>query len=230
MHLDFCDRNFVLSHALAKHPNSLREKGTKKVPEGNFAVQIGSKSGKCGFANQKIIRKNGGVLMKIKFTVQGEPFGKERPRICRKGPKVFAFTPAKTASYEKVVRAQYKEKIGIKFEGKIPIKVKIIAYYKIPERASEKQIGEMVAGLILPTKKPDVDNICKLILDALSGVCYEDDVQICKLEIKKFYSENPRVELEIEEIEPGKTLYKEEVVPCNPPGAFWPERRLDEVP
>jgi Holliday junction resolvase RusA-like endonuclease len=139
--------------------------------------------------------------MKIKFTIHGEPFGKERPRVCRKGLRVFAYTPTKTLNYENKIRDEYSEKIGVRFKEKIPIKAKIIAYYKIPKCVSKDWVKKMNAGLILPTKKPDADNICKIILDALSGVCYENDVQVCKLKIEKFYSENPRVEVKIEEME-----------------------------
>jgi Holliday junction resolvase RusA-like endonuclease len=139
--------------------------------------------------------------MKIKFTICGEPRGKERPRVCRKGFKVFTYTPEKTSDYEKVVRNEFRENVGIKFKEKTPIKVKITAYYKIPKYVSKDWIRKMNAGLILPTKKPDADNVCKIILDALNGVCYEDDVQVCRLEIEKFYSERPRVEVEIEEME-----------------------------
>ena len=51
-----------------------------------------------------------------------------------------------------------------------------------------------------PTKKPDSDNIIKIILDALNGVCYHDDSQICKIYFEKKYSEIPKVEITIKEI------------------------------
>ena len=33
----------------------------------------------------------------------------------------------------------------------------------------------MFKGEMLPTKKPDVDNIIKIILDSLNGLAYKDD-------------------------------------------------------
>ena len=58
----------------------------------------------------------------------------------------------------------------------------------------------MQQGLILPTKKPDTDNIAKAILDALNGLAYYDDAQICQLEVYKFYSDEPRAEVYIFDI------------------------------
>ncbi|MDR1240299.1 MAG: RusA family crossover junction endodeoxyribonuclease [Oscillospiraceae bacterium] len=139
--------------------------------------------------------------MKIKFTILGEPFGKERPRFSVKGFKVFTYTPAKTSNYEKTIRKEFREKVGVSFKEKIPLEVKITAYYRIPKHTPKDWVRKMNARLILPTKKPDLDNVVKVIFDALNGVCYYDDVQVCKLNIEKFYSTDPRVEVEIEDME-----------------------------
>jgi len=56
---------------------------------------------------------------------------------------------------------------------------------------------DAIAGRINPTKKPDADNIAKIILDGCNGILYKDDSQIVKLISEKKYSENPRVEVEI---------------------------------
>ena len=58
----------------------------------------------------------------------------------------------------------------------------------------------MLAGRTLPTKKPDADNVMKIILDALNGVAYEDDRQIVALAIRKTYGEKPGVRVEIRTI------------------------------
>lgn len=51
------------------------------------------------------------------------------------------------------------------------------------------------------TKKPDSDNIIKIVLDGLNKVAYHDDAQICKLSFEKKYSEIPRVEVKIKSLE-----------------------------
>ena len=59
----------------------------------------------------------------------------------------------------------------------------------------------MERGFELPTKKPDTDNIAKIILDSLNGIAYHDDAQIVRLTVQKSYSREPRVLVEISEVE-----------------------------
>ena len=54
-----------------------------------------------------------------------------------------------------------------------------------------------ICGRERPTKKPDTDNIFKLVTDALSGVIYADDKQIVSCRVQKWYSEEPRTEVRI---------------------------------
>ena len=55
----------------------------------------------------------------------------------------------------------------------------------------------MLAGYEKPCKKPDIDNIAKVVLDALNDVAYGDDTQVVSLCMAKKYAESPRVEVEI---------------------------------
>ena len=57
----------------------------------------------------------------------------------------------------------------------------------------------MLLGNISPTKKPDIDNIVKIVLDALNKYVFEDDNQITKLDVEKVYAEEEKVYVAIEE-------------------------------
>lgn len=59
----------------------------------------------------------------------------------------------------------------------------------------------MLSGDIRPTKKPDMDNVIKIIADSLNKIAYRDDTQIVDCQVRKFYSEKPRVEVMIQTID-----------------------------
>ena len=66
-------------------------------------------------------------------------------------------------------------------ERNLPLEISIFALFPIPKYVSRKTKELMLNGRLFPTKKPDADNIIKVILDALNGVAYRDDVQICSV-------------------------------------------------
>lgn len=132
----------------------------------------------------------------FKFIVPGEPKGKARPRMSTKTG--IAYTPKDTIQYENWIRTCYLEQAGAKLEGQI--EATIIAFYSIPKSISKKKRQQMLEGLIRPVKKPDVDNLAKSVLDSLNKIAYDDDSQVVECNVKKFYSDNPRVEVEISQM------------------------------
>lgn len=136
---------------------------------------------------------------KIAFTVAGEPKGKERPRFCHNGQ---IYTPKQTTTYEQqIIFDYYKQCENVKFDENSQLELFVKAYYKIPKSASKKKRMAMLSEEIRPTKKPDGDNILKAVADALNGVCYKDDKSIVKMSIEKFYSDVPRIEVVVQEVQ-----------------------------
>lgn len=132
----------------------------------------------------------------IRFVVYGEPVGKARPRFNTRTKT--AYTPSKTSEYEKEVAMAYKTAGGNKkFDGAVSLDIN--AYFAIPKSTSKKRVEQILKQDIRPTKKPDIDNIAKIILDGLNGIAYQDDKQIVSVRVNKFYSTEPRIEVEIEE-------------------------------
>ena len=70
----------------------------------------------------------------------------------------------------------------------------------ITNAASNAAKGRMLNGQTRPTKKPDCDNIEKIICDSLNAICFHDDAQIVDIKLTKEYGEEPRVEVSIKEI------------------------------
>lgn len=133
------------------------------------------------------------------FEIIGEPMGKQRPRFARVGNFTRTYTPKETASYENLVKLYY-EGFGGEYFGSEPLKVKITAYFKIPKSFSKKKVEQALNDEIRPSVKPDIDNCCKIIFDALNGFAFDDDKQIVELTAIKKYSDRPRVVVEIEKI------------------------------
>ena len=138
------------------------------------------------------------------FTVPGKPQGKARARTFY-NPKtkgMSSMTPEKTVLYENLVSTCYLQEAG---EGCFPdgayLKVWIQAFFEIPKSSTKARKNAMMEGKILPDKKPDIDNIAKAVLDALNGVAYRDDTQVVELQMRKKYSDRPRLEICIEKLE-----------------------------
>jgi Holliday junction resolvase RusA-like endonuclease len=133
--------------------------------------------------------------MQISFTVPGEPQGKARAKTYKNHGITRTVTPENTVLYENMIKVMYRQKCGncIKFEG--PLKIDITAYYGIPESKSKKVKFAMQMGTLRPTKKPDADNVMKVVCDALNEVAYKDDAAIVEATFKKYYSYEPRVEI-----------------------------------
>lgn len=129
----------------------------------------------------------------MKFIIQGKATGKGRPRLGRWG----TYTPQKTVDYENLVKFSYLQVTNDKLVD-CAIKIKIKAYFEPPKSTSKKKYKELIGKPY--TKKPDIDNLCKSILDGLNGIAYTDDNQVTNLEIQKIYGEIARTEVEILEV------------------------------
>jgi Holliday junction resolvase RusA-like endonuclease len=103
------------------------------------------------------------------------------------------FTPAKTVSYENLVKhAAFEAMKGEPLlEG--PVRVIVHMACQIPASWSIKKKVDATSHRLRPTTKPDMDNVIKAIFDAINGVVWKDDVQVCDASIRKFYSESPCV-------------------------------------
>ena len=130
------------------------------------------------------------------FVIPGEPVGKARPRFTKAGR---VYTPDRTAAYEKLVRKEFIEQCEVPDEPLTgPVSIYVQAEFAIPKRATKAQREAMLADLVPPLKKPDADNILKIITDPLNGILWKDDSQIVEARVSKFYNNAARVIVEIE--------------------------------
>ena len=127
-----------------------------------------------------------------------EPTPKGRPRFTRYGKKRFvkAYTPKKTRNYEEKITEYYRQSPNAyKFEKGIPLAINLVFGMPIPKSTPKSRKEAMFEGIIKHTKRPDVDNMAKAVLDALNGIAWEDDSQIVRLTVTKEYTKEPYVYL-----------------------------------
>jgi Holliday junction resolvase RusA-like endonuclease len=122
----------------------------------------------------------------IHLSIDLKPLPKERPRFnARSG---HAYTPSKTAKYESHIKFHAQCVCKKPMTGAVEIEIK----FNFIKAKSSK--------LIACTKRPDIDNLIKGVLDALNGVAFMDDSQIVRLVSEKNFSSKDGIEIFITEI------------------------------
>lgn len=136
----------------------------------------------------------------VVFTVKGVPQGKGRPRFRRAGNFVTTYSDAKTKAYEELIRVMARIALGPARPSEGPVSVDLYIRCPIPLSYPHKRLKACLANEELPTKKPDIDNVIKVFLDAMNGVVYKDDTQVIRVSAKKAYSSIPGVDVCVVEI------------------------------
>lgn len=130
----------------------------------------------------------------IVIELAGEPRGKGRPRFARRTGD--AYTPRRTASYEAMLRHEAALAMADRPPLEGALRVRVLACFGVPASWSAKKRLAAIAGVVRPAKRPDIDNVVKM-LDALNEVAWRDDALIVEAWIEKYYSERPRLRVEI---------------------------------
>ena len=143
-------------------------------------------------------------MSRVELTILGEPVGKQRPRYSNYGGYVRTYTPQKTINYESLITHEYNEKYGkLMFDRDEPISATIVAYFGLTKgdygkKGLNKSGREKISG-VYATTKVDIDNVLKVVFDALNSICYPDDKQIVIVSSSKCYTEDtPRVEIRLD--------------------------------
>ena len=141
----------------------------------------------------------------VTFHVPGKPQGKSRAKTFRTNGITRTVTPERTVLYENLIKDQYMHHSeGVYLDSGTPVTLRIVARFLPPKSGSKITQKRMLEGEILPLKKPDMDNIVKVVADALKGVAYHDDTQVVLVVAKKVYSAMEGLDITVEEYINGK--------------------------
>ena len=130
----------------------------------------------------------------MKFTISMIPVAKGRVKMGRWG----AYTPKKTVEAEAMIRQQVLDQMNPEECRMQPMTgalyLKVIFYMPIPKSLSKKK--QVLLENTPHTKKPDLDNLIKTF-DALNGILWADDSQICTIMAEKKWSKEGKIEIEV---------------------------------
>ena len=138
--------------------------------------------------------------MIIDFRVHAEPVGKGRPRATNKDGWMNNYTPKRTKEFEDIVRYEFISQIREEkpvFKADTALNARVIIAQTVPRSYPKKLREKCLAHKVVPTKKPDIDNVLKAVFDALNGFAYEDDKQIVQVYAWKVYAEEGHVDVRI---------------------------------
>ena len=125
--------------------------------------------------------------MQINFVVPGRPVPMARPRVTARG----TYTPRKSAAYKRVVSLVAKKAMRGKkpLEGALVCRIEL--YFDIPTSYTKGRRMAARYNIQKPIGKNtgDADNHAKAVLDALKGICWNDDSQVTKLIVTKRYTD-----------------------------------------
>lgn len=127
----------------------------------------------------------------VTIRIPGDPVAKGRPRATAIGGQACMYTPATTRAYEQRVAIAAREAMAKAPTMDGPLSVSIEITMPIPVSWSKRKQADALAGLVMPTGRPDLDNLIKALADACNWIVWRDDAQIVRLMAEKRYGEQP---------------------------------------
>lgn len=140
----------------------------------------------------------------VTLNLPGTPTPKGRPRATRGGRM---FTPAKTRQAEESIAGRAMAQVlampeavrtALPYAG--PLLVTAVFVMPVPKSWPMKRRIAALGGSAPPTSKPDLDNLFKLVTDALNGVVWVDDSQIVQVVTRKVYGSEPGITITVEHL------------------------------
>jgi Holliday junction resolvase RusA-like endonuclease len=119
--------------------------------------------------------------------IPGDPVPQPRPRVTRFGVYIPKEHPIH--EYKQVIKAEALERGMLMAPKGTPVNLKIAARFERPKShyTAKGELKPTAANYPLP----DIDNVQKAVMDALTGVAYEDDKQVVSCLMGKSYGPSP---------------------------------------
>lgn len=110
-------------------------------------------------------------------------------------------TPPETKAYEEEIALRCRQAMTARAAFTGPVSVSIFVVMRPPASWAKKRQQDAMAGLNVPTSRPDLDNVLKAILDGMNGIAYGDDAQVVSLSASKRYGPDEGVDVRVARFE-----------------------------
>lgn len=136
----------------------------------------------------------------IRFVIPGKPRGKQAARTTAFGGFNLPQTKAELEAIRYIASAAMQGAPPL--AG--PVELRMCAYFEVPRSWPAGKRVLALAGLLLPTWRPDGSNVQKLLEDGCNSIVWQDDSQVVRWVGWKLYSDTARISVEVIEIDlPG---------------------------
>ncbi len=137
------------------------------------------------------------------LVVLGDPKAQGRARARNAGKFIQIYDDPKSAKKKRefgvIIQEQAPEKLL-----DCPLRVDLVFCMPRPQGhyGTGRNAGVLKSSApINHTKRPDIDNLRKLVMDAMTGIFWRDDSLVCEGTTWKRYSDRPRTEIYIKKLE-----------------------------
>lgn len=144
------------------------------------------------------------MSLSIEFTAYGTPKGQPRPRATKRGNRAGVYDPGTSNDWKDAVRFAAKEawKSKVQFTGPVCIWIMCRMPRPVNHIRANGTLKEWAPVWV--DGRPDLDNVMKAILDALTSIgIWKDDAQVARCVVEKSYVNPggcPRAEIRIQEL------------------------------
>ena len=121
------------------------------------------------------------------------PMPAPRPRFSKFG----TYNPAKYTQYKKDMLAEAKKQCQSYFKG--GVRLEVVFFMPIPASLSKKKHIELMGQYHI--MKPATDKLIKTFKYSIVVTFYKNDSQICEIKAMKIYSNKPRVQINLYEVD-----------------------------
>lgn len=139
----------------------------------------------------------------VALVFDGRPQAVQSARAVRVGRFIKMFQPKEILEWKTYIKLRARTLLQDRYPGfkpfaAVPLAVRVTYFFDAPQSLKAAQLHAIEHGaLVYKATRPDVsDNLNKGLFDALTGVLWQDDGLIARIEARKLYTATgPRTEL-----------------------------------